>query len=605
MTDDLPIIFQEGKFMRPIHRSFITGTMQKLTPRFCRLALTGIFFPGVIVLSWFACRSYPLYSEDNIFSQATGSVPYYSQTEASGTQSAADAPRAITGPASRITQNSTTLHGVVNAHGLSTTVWFQYRIVNGPSKITAATQTVIGTDDTGITISIIELFPGSTYYYRLVAKNDAGTSYGREMSFTTLDIDSSIAMETTQPVGGIVINEGASSTNSLTVAATLSATDNTGITGYYLSASSLPPSQHSAGWISVPATTDYRDKVPFVVDNGNGATTVFVWYKDASGNISDAASDAIVVDTTPPIIMIQDPTSDQIYATTSETISIGGDASDDLNEITSIVWTNNRETYNTDRNTLNWIIPHVLLAKGDNVITVKAADRVGNTGIAKITITYTTGDNAPLATTGLAASITTDLATLGGTVHAMGLPTTAWFQYGTSSRQYSSMSPIQDVEELELDTPVGNRLSGLQAGTTYYYRLVAQNSAGSASGGEMTFTTLPLKGRIYGKVVRFQKGDPIESVKVRLKGTKARKKVFQVVFSDTHGLFTIDNLDADTYGITATKTDFTAATQIVELKEGEEKKIEISLQSREKDKEEPKDTKIEQPKANETPQNVK
>lgn len=180
----------------------------------------------------------------------------------------------------------------------------------------------------------------------------------------------------------------------------------------------------------------------------------------------------------------------------------------------------------------------------------------------------------------------------------MGLATTAWFQYGTSSGHYSNMSPIQDSEDIEHDIPIGNRISGLKSGTTYYYRLVAQNSAGATSGTEMTFTTLPLKGKIYGKAVSFAKGEPIASAKLRLKGTKARKKGFHMIFSDAHGFFTFDNLDADTYDIIAAKTNMETATQTIELKDGEEKKMEITLKSREEDKKEVKDSTGDQQKTN-------
>lgn len=581
--------------MRKIRRRFRAGTMLKCMPRLFRLI--GVLFPLVLVSGWFACGSYPLYSEDGRYSQATGSVPYHSQPEVSGSQSAAGAPVAITGQASRVTHNSATLHGVVNAQGLSTTVWLQYRIVNGASKSTATTQTVIGTGDTEISNRIIELLPGTTYYYRLVAKNDAGTTYGREMSFTTVDINSSIAGETTPPAGSVSINGGDDSTNSLTVTVNLSASDNTGVTGYCLSTSAVTPSQYSAGWTSIPATTDYREDVSYSFGNGDGRNVVYAWYKDASGNISDATSDDIVVDTTPPIITIEDPTPDQTYTTTSESISISGYASDDLHEISGVVWTNSRGRSDTERKTIDWIIPHIDLSKGDNVITVKATDSLGNTGRAMITIIYTTDNNAPVVKTGVATSITTELATLSGAVHAMGLATTAWFQYGTSSGHYSVMSPVQEIEEIEHDMPVGSRISTLQAGTTYYYRLVAQNSAGATSGTEMAFTTLPLKGKIYGKTV-LAKGEPVASAKLRLKGTKARKKAFQVAFSDAQGSFTFHDLDADTYDITVTKKDFQTATESMELKEGEEKKVEITVKSTEEVKQEAKESKDDQQKAN-------
>mgnify|MGYP001604515180 FL=1 len=94
----------------------------------------------------------------------------------------ATTPTVITETASSVTNNSVTLHGIVNANGLSTTAWFQYRIVNGPSQNTASTQTVIGSSDTEVTMKVIELLPGTTYFYRIVVKNDAGIAYGNEQA---------------------------------------------------------------------------------------------------------------------------------------------------------------------------------------------------------------------------------------------------------------------------------------------------------------------------------------------------------------------------------------------------------------------------------------
>lgn len=536
---------------------------------------------------------------DRLYSQNTQSGDYDSQTPVYGLQSATSAPTIATGPASNVTYNSATLQGTVNAHGLSTTAWFQYRIVDGPSKSTFATQTIIGTSDTEISTRIIALQPGTTYYYRVVARNDAGTTYGSEMSFTTTDIHTFTTTDITPPIGSITINNGAYCTNSLTVTANLSATDNTGVTGYYLSSSATPPSRYDPGWTSITPTINYKEDVSYTLSNGDGSNTVYAWYKDASGNISNAASASIIVDITPPIITITNPTSDQTYTTTNGAITISGNASDDINEITSVVWSNNRGRSETERKTIEWTISNINLLMGDNVITIKATDSVGNTGIATITITYAEANNPPAVITEPATSITIDLATLAGTVNAMGLPATAWFQYGTSSEHYSCTSPIQNIENVSNDIPVSDRVSGLQAGTTYYYRLVAQNSAGTTYGSEMTFNTLPPKGKISGNVVHFINGEPIESARLRLKGTKARKKSFKIAFSDANGFFEFKDLDADTYDISVIKTDFKSTTQTVGVGEGEGKKIEIKLR---KIKEEVRDLKTDQTKTNQTPQ---
>ena len=397
----------------------------------------------------------------------------HSQSAADSPQSSAAAPAVTTDAASRVTHNSATLRGTVNATGLSTTAWFQYRIVNGPSKSTFSTQTVIGTSDTEVSFSIIQLLPGTTYYYRLVAKNDAGTTYGDEVSFTTTDMKTSHTTDITSPAGSISINDGDYCTNSLTITLELFATDNIGVTGYYLSTSAISPSSHTVGWTSITPSTNYKEDVSYTLSNVDGENTIYVWYKDAAGNISGGASDSIVVDTTPPEITITNPTSDTTYKTTSKTINISGNASDSTSEINNVVWSTGNGKDEMESKTISWSISNVDLIEGDNEITIKATDSVGNTGMTTITITYAAGNNPPTVTTGHVTSITTDFAILTGIVNANGLSATAWFQYGTSSGSYSHTSSIVNIESSSLDTQINSYISGLSAATIYYYKLAA------------------------------------------------------------------------------------------------------------------------------------
>ncbi len=525
----------------------------------------------------------------------------HSQSAADSPQSSAAAPAVTTDAASRVTHNSATLRGTVNATGLSTTAWFQYRIVNGPSKSTFSTQTVIGTSDTEVSFSIIQLLPGTTYYYRLVAKNDAGTTYGDEVSFTTTDMKTSHTTDITSPAGSISINDGDYCTNSLTVTLELSAADNIGVTGYYISTSAIPPSSHTVGWTSITPSANYKEEVSYTLSNVDGENTIYVWYKDAAGNISGGASDSIVVDTTPPEITITNPTSDTTYKTTSKTINISGNASDSTSEINNVVWSTGNGKDEMESKTISWSISNVDLIEGDNEITIKATDSVGNTGMTTITITYAAGNNPPTVTTGPATSITTDFAILTGTVNANGLSATAWFQYGTSSGSYSHTSSLVNIESSSFDTQINSYISGLSAGTTYYYKLAAQNSIGTAYGREMSFTTKPPKGRISGYVMDSIGGKPIESVRLRLKGTKIRKKPFKVIFSDADGFFEFNELDADTYDIFAIKTGLKSARQMVELKDFGENNVEIKLRSIQEEEKEQKRDLVEDKKGTDTP----
>jgi Fibronectin type III domain len=93
-------------------------------------------------------------------------------------------PVAITNPATSITSSSARLHGSVNPHGLSTTVYFQYgRTTNYGSR--TPNQTKTGNNYQNVSAIISGLSAHTTYHFRIVASNTAGTRYGADRILTT------------------------------------------------------------------------------------------------------------------------------------------------------------------------------------------------------------------------------------------------------------------------------------------------------------------------------------------------------------------------------------------------------------------------------------
>ncbi len=96
---------------------------------------------------------------------------------------------------------------------------------------------------------------------------------------------------------------------------------------------------------------------------------------------------------------------------------------------------------------------------------------------------------APTATTAPASAITATTATLNGIVNARKTPTTYYFQYGTTTA-YGLKTPMASATGNAAKV-VSAGLTGLTASTTYHFRVVASNSAGTAEGTDAMFTTQP------------------------------------------------------------------------------------------------------------------
>ena len=97
------------------------------------------------------------------------------------------APTVSTDSATNITINSATLNGMVNAQNGSTTVTFQYGLTTAyGATVTADQSPVAGNTDTAVNKAITGLSPDTTYHYRVIATNSAGTTHGEDQTLKTL-----------------------------------------------------------------------------------------------------------------------------------------------------------------------------------------------------------------------------------------------------------------------------------------------------------------------------------------------------------------------------------------------------------------------------------
>lgn len=101
-------------------------------------------------------------------------------------------PDVTTRSATSIDRDEATLRGEVNGNGLSTRVWFEWsrdrdEVEDGDGEETDEIFTGTGTDD--FDKNIDGLRDDTTYYFRAVARNSAGTDFGNILSFRTDDDD--------------------------------------------------------------------------------------------------------------------------------------------------------------------------------------------------------------------------------------------------------------------------------------------------------------------------------------------------------------------------------------------------------------------------------
>jgi hypothetical protein len=97
---------------------------------------------------------------------------------------------------------------------------------------------------------------------------------------------------------------------------------------------------------------------------------------------------------------------------------------------------------------------------------------------------------APVIITKTALPILYTGVTLHGNVDPSGLQTRYHFEYGKGAGEYDQSTPTAELPPGASPTDVQADLTGLSEGTTYHFRLVAENDAASVSGPDQTLLTL-------------------------------------------------------------------------------------------------------------------
>lgn len=195
----------------------------------------------------------------------------------------------------------------------------------------------------------------------------------------------------------------------------------------------------------------------------------------------------------PPVLSTGDITD---IATTSATIN--GVISDDGGAaiIASGICWNTLDNPTTDDNYINGSASGSLITSQITGLQPKTtyfarafALNSGGTGYGE-SKSFTTLGDTPAPTTVNANEITTRTATLNGTVNPHFLSARVVFEWGVTTDYGNTTSVVQNPLTGNGDVSVNADITNLSAGTTYHFRVKADNSLGVSYGSDLTFKTL-------------------------------------------------------------------------------------------------------------------
>jgi Galactose oxidase, central domain/Kelch motif len=396
------------------------------------------------------------------------------------------APAVTTGIATSIASNSATLSGTVNPNGCNTTVRFQYGTTTNYGSVTA-NQSYNGNTTQNVNGNISGLTASTTYHFRIVAINSGGTTYGSDRTFTTLSATGPPVVTSNPPT--YISSCSATLNGSLdphglttTVYFQYGTTTSYGLTTPMQSQTGNTFRNISANISSLSANTVYHFRIVAVNSGGTtyGADRIFTTLST----------------TGPPVVTSNPPT---YISSCSATLN----GSLDPHELT----TNVHFQYGTTTSygsttaaqtqtgcTYRNISANIsgLAASTTYHFRIVATNSAGTTYGADRIFTTLSATGPPVVITNPASLIASFSATLNGLITPRGLTTTVYFQYGTTT-SYGSTTTAQTQTGCTYRSITAN-ISGLSASTTYHFRIVAANSAGTTYGNDRTFTTLTATG---------------------------------------------------------------------------------------------------------------
>jgi len=400
-------------------------------------------------------------------------------------------PAVTTGSATSISSGGARLNGTVNPNGFSTSYHFEYGTTTSYGSTTSSASASSGTGAVSVNVQVTGLSPLTTYHFRLVAANSAGTVGGGDQTFTT----------PSGPVAPSVTTSAASGVT--TAAAQLNGTVNPNgtsttyhfdfgtDTGYGSSTQSTSTGAGStavsvsAGLSGLSQGTLYHFRLVATNAAGttNGSDLTFTTASAPPPPSAPTVATSAATNVTLSGAQLNGTVNPNGLATTYHfEYGTSGSYGSSTPSSTAGAGSGNVAVSATLTGLSQGTVYHYRIVASSSAGTSNGNDRTFTIGTAP------PGIAPPAVSTSGASGITETGAQLNGLVNPEGFSTTYSFDYGPDTG-YGSSTQSGDAGSGSSILAVSAAVGGLTPGTVYHFRVVATNGGGTTTGRDTIFQT--------------------------------------------------------------------------------------------------------------------
>jgi hypothetical protein len=421
-------------------------------------------------------------------------------------------PTVTTDAATAVSTTAATLNGTANPNATTTTGWFRYATTNpGTCNDTFGTRTPVsggsalgaGTTPVAYSQTVATFAPGTTYFYCAIAQSSLGTRFGAVLSFTTQQGPSvTTAAATAVSANGATLNGTANPNGNAAIGWFRYSTTSPGTCNDTFG--TRAPTASGAALGAGSAAVPYSE----VIIGLTAGTTYFVCA--IASNAIGTSFGAVLSFTTPGAPVV---TTTAASAVASTTATLNGSGNPSLSTATG--WfrysTTNPGTCDDAFGTRAPTTGGSALGAGSSAVAFNqpitgltsgttyfycaiASNAIGTSFGAVLSFTTTA---APVVATDAPTLVTSTTATLNGNANPNLSTATGYFRYATTAPAscndtFGTRAPTTGGTALGAGSaPVAfsRAITGLTAGTTYFYCAIASSAIGTGFGAVQSFTT--------------------------------------------------------------------------------------------------------------------